>query len=365
MLPEQLISLIQDIIKKKCETQHIELKKAASGAPEKLYDTLSSFSNQTGGGTIIFGIHENGGYKITGVYDPQDIQAKVASQALQMHPVVRPVFTVAELDGKIVVSAEIAECEIFEKPCFYKGAGRLRGSFVRVGDADQLMTDYEIYSYEAFKRKIEDELRLVDRAEISDLNQEAMSEYFIKLRQMKPNLAKQPDQRIMQLQGLVSQQKPTLAGIMLLGDFPQAFFQQLSITAMVVAGKVFGDIGAMGERFIDNKRLDGSLSQMLNDALAFVRRNSRNATIIDRNGSRSDRSEYPIMAVREIILNALIHRDYSIHTDNSPIRLIMFDDRLEIENPGGLYGRLTINELGKAAADTRNPFIAEIGRAHV
>lgn len=65
-----------------------------------------------------------------------------------------------------------------------------------------------------------------------------------------------------------------------------------------------------------------------------------------------------MVAVREIILNALIHRDYSIHTDHSPIRVVLYRDRMEVENPGGLYGRITINDLGKVAADTRNPFIA-------
>ena len=112
------------------------------------------------------------------------------------------------------------------------------------------------------------------------------------------------------------------------------------------------------ERFIDNKRIEGRLSQMLSEAMAFVRRNCRNSISINKDGIREDRSEYPMKAVREILLNALIHRDYSIHTENSPIRLIIFDDRLEVENPGGLYGRITIDELGKVAADTRNPFIA-------
>ncbi len=60
-----------------------------------------------------------------------------------MTPVVRPLFTVADLEGKIVVSAEIAECDLFTKPCFYKGAGRARGSYIRVGDADLPMTEYE------------------------------------------------------------------------------------------------------------------------------------------------------------------------------------------------------------------------------
>ena len=65
-----------------------------------------------------------------------------------------------------------------------------------------------------------------------------------------------------------------------------------------------------------------------------------------------------MLAVREIVLNALIHRDYSIHTDHSPVRVILYRNRLEVENPGGLYGRITVDELGKMAADTRNPFIA-------
>lgn len=84
----------------------------------------------------------------------------------------------------------------------------------------------------------------------------------------------------------------------------------------------------------------------------------RSTTIIDKDGNRNDKPEYPLIAVREIILNALIHRDYSSHTEDSPIRVILYKDRLEVENPGGLYGRLTINDLGKVPADTRNPFIA-------
>ena len=81
-------------------------------------------------------------------------------------------------------------------------------------------------------------------------------------------------------------------------------------------------------------------------------------TIIDQNGKRADKTEYPILAIREIILNAVIHRDYSAHTERSPIRVLMYRDRLEIENPGGLYGRITLGNLGKVGADTRNPYIA-------
>lgn len=254
--------------------------------------------------------------------------------------------------------AEIPECEQENKPCFYKPAGRVRGSFVRVGEADVPMTEYEVYSYEVYKRKIRDELRTVERATVEDLDRRALSAYFSKLKAFKPQLASHSEDKILRLQGITDNGIPTVAGLMLFGDYPQAFFPQMSITAMVVSGTQIGYTGAAGERFIDNKRLDGSIEQMLEAALSFVQRNIKTAVIIDENGKRTDKPEYPLIAVREIILNALIHRDYSIHTEDSPIRIIIYSDRLVVENPGGIYGRLTVHDLGKMPADTRNPFIA-------
>lgn len=358
MLAEELNSIIDKILRNKCEFQHIELKKAGQGTPERLYDTLSSFSNQYGGGIIIFGIDEQNGYKVTGVYDAQDLQVKVNQKALQMEPVVRPVFTVTEYDGKQVVSAEISEIDTADKPCFYRAAGRIRGSYIRVGESDEPMSEYEVYGFEVYKKKIRDELREVERASFENFNRELLDEYYLKIRKTKENLAGHPLEKILALQGMTVSEKPTVAGIMILGDYPQAFFPQLSITAVVVDGTVFGELGGNGERFIDNKRFEGTIPQMLDAAMNFVRRNMRVSTIINDVGAREDKHEYPLKAVREVILNALIHRDYSIYTEDSPIRIIMYKDRLEVENPGGLYGRLSINDLGKIPGDTRNPFIA-------
>ncbi|MCL4419467.1 hypothetical protein M1146_05195, partial [Patescibacteria group bacterium] len=267
-------------------------------------------------------------------------------------------FTVVQIEDKLVVSAEISECDIHDKPCFYKGAGRLRGSYIRVGDADLPMTEYEIYSYEAYKRRIDDELRAEERATLLNLDKDKVTEYLINLRRQKPNLVNFSDDRILETQGMAQKGLPTLAGIMLLSQYPQEFFPQLSVTAMVVQGKEIGQLGVDGERFIDNKRIEGTIPEMLEATLAFVRRNMKIKTIITEDGTRADKPEYPIKAVREIILNALIHRDYSVHTERSPVRLVLYEDRLELENPGGLYGRITVDNLGKVAADTRNPYIA-------
>ena len=358
MIEDALLELVDKITREKCEKPHIEVKKASGGTPKKLYDTLSSFSNQVGGGIIIFGIDEASDFKIVGVYDAQNLQKKVMEQCLQMQPVVRPLFTIVQIEEKTLVSAEISECDIYDKPCFYKGAGRIRGSYIRVGDSDQPMTEYEIYGYEAFKKRIHDELRTIDRAQFSSLKRDDVTEYLIKLKREKVNLLNLEDGRILETQGIVQGVSPTLAGLILFGEYPQEFFPQLSVTAMVVQGNEMGDLGDDGERFVDNKRLEGTIPQMLEGALSFVRRNMKTKTIITEDGKRRDKTEYPIKAVREIILNALIHRDYSIHTESSPIRLIMYNNRLELENPGGLYGRITLDDLGKAAADTRNPYLA-------
>ena len=88
----------------------------------------------------------------------------------------------------------------------------------------------------------------------------------------------------------------------------------------------------MGQRFDDNERVEGTIDEMVEKTLAFIRRNIGTRIIIDDDGKRTDIPHYPMKALREAIINALIHRDYSIHTENEPIRLTIFDDRIEISN---------------------------------
>ena len=88
-------------------------------------------------------------------------------------------------------------------------------------------------------------------------------------------------------------------------------------------------------------------------------RNMKTATIIDpETGKRCDKTEYPVSAIREAVLNALIHRDYSIYTEGTPIQIDFFSDRLEIHSPGSLYGRMSVEDLGFAHPDARNPVLA-------
>ena len=86
MQEEELVNLITKIQRRRCEGQQVEVKKAFSGCPTSLYDTLSSFSNQDTGGTIVFGLDEDAGFAVTGVYDAQDLQHRVSQQCREMEP---------------------------------------------------------------------------------------------------------------------------------------------------------------------------------------------------------------------------------------------------------------------------------------
>ena len=359
MTSEELYETLLTVQKMRCETQTLALKSAEYGCPKRLYDTLSSFSNQDDGGMIVFGIDKEKNYKETGVYDAQDIQKKIKEQCLQMTPVVRPLITVVEKDGKKFVSAEIPGMDLVDRPCYYQGRGRLKGSYTRIGDSDEPMTEYEVYSYEAFRKKYQDDIREVPRATMAALDQESLNQYITLLKQGKPHLSSMKDEMIYELVSIKRNSKITLSTTLLFSPYPQAYFPQLCITAIVVPGTKLGETGVARERFLDNQRIEGNIQDMLSGALQFVKRNMRTKTIInEKTGQREDRTDYPVTAIREAVLNAVVHRDYSIHTEGMPIQLIMFQDRLEIRNPGGIYGRMRVDQLGKVQPDTRNPVLA-------
>ena len=361
MLNEELIEIANTVCKRKAEEQTIEIKAASVGCPKRLYDTLSSFSNQDSGGIILFGIDEASGFEITGVYDPQDLQKKVMEQCQQMEPPVRAVFTLAEIGDKTICSAEIPSIDLSERPCYYRGAGRTKGAFLRVGDADCPMTDYELYSYEAFRRHLHDDERPVERATIELLDTSKMQDYIAQRSVDRPGFARLGKDQTYEMLNITHNGKPTLAAVMNFGLYPQGFFPQLGITAVVVPGTEIGDVDEDAARFIDNKRIEGTLPAMVEEALSFCRRNMKVKTIVDKNtGARRDKTEYPVDALREAILNAVIHRDYSIHTEGTPVQINMFTDRVEIHSPGTLYGRMSVDQLGIARPDLRNPALASI-----
>ena len=359
MTSEELLEKLKSFAKTKQESQVLEVKKAKDGCPKRLYDTLSSFSNQDAGGTILFGLDDENGFAEVGVYDPADLQRQINSQCLQMVPVVRPVLTAAQKDGKWFVAAEIPGVKAEDRPCHYAGRGILRGSWVRVGESDEPMTESEIYAYEAFRTHRQDETRDIPNATMDAIDRSALADYLRRAKTGRPNLAGLPDETVLSLTNLVRDGRPTLAAILLFSPFPQAFLPQLCITAVSIPGTEPGDETADGARFLDNARIEGPIPAMLEEALRFMRRNMKVRSEVDlRTGLRRDIPDWPPEALREAIANALVHRDYGVHAENMPVRILLYEDRVEIRSPGGLFGRTTLDGLGRTQPDTRNPILA-------
>ena len=362
---EEVLVAMEYLRKYKTETERIEAKTAKEGFPKKCYDTFSSFSNKYGG-IIIFGINENKSFSIDGVYDVNDLQTQVTNLCSDsMEPKLRPKILAFELEGKNLLAVKLDEIPQNKKPCYYKPKGIKNGSYTRVGDRDDIMTDYELYSLQSYNDHVFEDTRPTKRADINDLNLKELSLYINKIRNLKPNFSKNNFDECMKLCGITDanhkQIYPTLAGIMTFGNYPQAFYPQLFVACVVVPGVELGDTGQMGERFIDNKRIEGTIEEMLNGTMNFLRRNMKTSVIIDSNGKRKDKSEYPLEALREAVANALIHRDYSTQTENAYIAVNMYEDRIEIISPGTLYGTNRLDKLGTSTSmEVRNPNIVRI-----
>lgn len=365
MEKQEVIKTIEYLRKYKTETDRIEVKTANGGFPKKCYDTFSSFSNKYGG-MIIFGINEENNFSTEGVYDVKDLQNQISNLCTDsMEPAIRPEILPLEFENKNIVAVYIEEISQNRKPCYYKPKGIKGGSYTRVGDKDDNMTDYELYALQSYKEHIFEDTRPTKRATIDDLNTEQLNSYIEKIKSEKPNFSKNDFDKCLRLCGITDRNEqtvyPTLAGTMIFGEYPQSFYPQLFIACVVVPGNKLGDIGTMGERFIDNKRIEGTIEEMLNDTISFLRRNMKTSVIIDSNGKRINRTEYPIEALREAVANALIHRDYSIQTENAYISVNMYDDRIEIINPGTLYGTNKLEKLGTATTmESRNPTLVRI-----
>lgn len=358
MLDQEFQQLVTRVQKRQYEEQIIEVKAAHTGCPDRLYDTFSSFSNQDDGGTILFGLDEKQHFAPVGVYDAQDLQKKLMEIGEAMTPIVRPVLSVFDENGKLFVTAEIPPVDLTERPCYKTAKGRLKGSYLRVGDADKPMTEYEVYSYEAYRKKYRDDIRPVEEATLASLNQDDLDDYIARRKRNRPHFSAVPTDQLNELMNITKNGEVTLSAVLLFCPYPQSFFPQLAIIASRVPGTEMGAVGTDGQRFTDSKRIEGNLMEMLEAAVAFVNSNMRTAVQINpKNGKRTDAPEYPMDAVREVILNALVHRDYSRYTESMPIQLTMFADRLVVRNPGGLYGRITLDQLGKMQPDTRNPFL--------
>ena len=140
------------------------------------------------------------------------------------------------------------------------------------------------------------------------------------------------------------------SGILFFSEEPQKYLPESNITCVLYKDS---------DRFhiIDRQEVMGSPIDQIEMALQFCERNNRTEMLIHHSPQRNEHFEYPLDALREVIINAVMHRDY--YYDASHIYIHIHPDHIEVENPGGLYAGLSITDLGKRSI-RRNRLIAEL-----
>lgn len=364
MTTDELTSLIEELRTFGTDLTHIEAKAAAGGFPRRLWKSISALANTPGGGVLILGVDESSGFAVSGTGDAPKYQQDLASLCDQMVPPVRALIQLHQLEGAQVVTAEIPETPLDQKPCFYSGAGLTNGAFVRVADGDRRLTEYEIQLIRASRGQPREDLEPVPDADIADFDADLVGEFVEEARNERPVFAEGPREEILSALGaLVTHEGrlvPSLGGLLALGEFPQRFFPECSLTFVAYPTERIGEAGPRGERFVDEARIDGPIPLMIAPVLKVIQRNMKRRSVVHGIG-RGTQWEYPITALREAVVNALVHRDLSALARGTPVQVQLFPDRLTVSNPGGLHGPVTVETLGEAGvSSSRNATLMKI-----
>jgi ATP-dependent DNA helicase RecG len=299
-----------------------------------------------------------------GVGNPRKLQEDLSGLAAQMEPPLRPSFSVEEIEGGTLVAVEVLEVAFDQKPCYHRPHHLQEGSFIRVGNSTRRMSDYEIYSFISSRTQPKFDAEPILEATLEDLDRGKLEEYLAQQRKARPNAPywNLPFEQILNQLRIVIETdgilRPTLAGLLMFGSFPQRFEQQMVVVFLQFYGTTTTEEAPSGERFLDNRKFEGTVKEIIDNATDYVMASMRKGSLI-RGVTRQDIPEYPEVALREAIVNAVAHRDYSHFVRGSHIQVRMFADRLEVQNPGGLYGGVTVDEL-KEGQSTRNLLLVQL-----
>lgn len=366
MEPDELRALVALLRARTTDLCDIEAKAASGGLPKSVRDTVSAFSNDRGG-TIILGLDERANFAVADRFDAVRIRdALAAACADELEPPVRTDIDIVDIDGGTVVVAEIPELDPRFKPCYVKSRGEYNGSFTRGGDGDRRLTVFEIHLLHTNRGQPDDDRQPVSGATVTDLDPVMVDYLLRRVRQRQRRAFEGLDDAgaLRRLNVLApdahGQLVPTLGGLIAMGVYPQQFFPQLNATFVVYPGLSAEDVPAGGPRFLDNRTFEGAIPYIVEEAVAAVLRNTSVRSFVEGTGRR-DVYDYPVEALREAIVNALVHRDYSAYSRGTPVQIVLYADRLSVANPGGLFGAVTEDDLGgEGVSSTRNPVLVKL-----
>lgn len=329
------------------ETTTIQFKQEFTGQKE-IAKEMIAFAN-TRGGKIIFGIKDKTGELLGLSYD--DIQSTSRELGNTANEQVRPTIyidiEVVRADNKHFLVCTVEQGK--NKP--YK---TLTGEiWVKQGaDKRRITENVEILELFQDSGTYKPELQALKDSSVANLEMTAINEYF------KRNFGKEKEAFGMPLENLLQSQKIltdnnelTVAGAMFFSRDPQFFMPTFVIKAVAFYGN---DIS--GSEYRDSRDISGTIPWMFREAMSFAKSNLHHR----QNGQNFNKTgilEIPEVVLEELLQNSLVHLDL---LEPAAIRLLIFDNRIEIINAGCLYGGLEVKDILLGVTKQRNPTIASL-----
>jgi len=307
------------------ETETVEFK--ASFDKETL-ETSVAFAN-TKGGIILTGFSDKG--EIKGIQIGKETLKDWTNQISQStEPRIIPEIEIDQIDGKNVAVIRIKEFPI--KPVSTKGR-----CFRRVKNSNRVMQPHEIAEMHFQSTGMSWDKLSVTNVSRDDIDIEKIKKYIESTKdagRRKISSTEKPLQVLEKLE-LIKDGKPTWAAILLFHNHPRRFLSQ----AVIHCGKFKEETIV-----IDDRMIGGTIIEQIEEAMDFIRKNINVEFVMTGKPAREEIWDYPLEALREAVINAVCHRDYTAPS-NTEVRI--YDDELIVWNPGGLPLGLTVEDLYK------------------
>jgi ATP-dependent DNA helicase RecG len=315
------------------EGRSLEFKRSTAEL-ETAIRTLSAFANEDGG-TVLIGVAPDG--RVVGAQIGANTLEEIAGRLTRTtDPVLYPRIERVTIDHRDVIAMAVESSP--NRPHLASGK-----AWKRVGRSTVAMSRDEYDRLLAARRDVEFDAEPLDEAGVEALD-EARARWYLdraaRERGIPVDLGLGWLDNLERLDVLRRRDGcvvPTAAAVLLFGRAPQTLFPH----AVVRCARFEGTVPL---NFISRRDLGGTLPEQIDGALAFVREHTRVAARIS-GFERREIAEYPSVAIREAVANAVAHRDYALRGDE--VRLAIFDDRIEVQSPGLLPRPLTLRGLGQ------------------
>ena len=299
---------------------------------DRVAETLVAFAN-TDGGTIVVGVDDKG--RPSGTTYPDELEGALFAAVARCRPATQTDWQQEETAAGIVVMIRVPRSPELHS----LDDGRV---LIRAGAANRPLSGDQIRQLAATKSSGDYEAEVVPGASRDDLDEGVITEYIEKRaeRTRRP-VTVSAEELLIQMGAVDERGCPTVAGLLLFGANPQAFLPQSGLTFVRFVGtELRGDDGLAG--YGRREEIGGPLARLVERTWAVLLEEMHLGAVV-KGLEREERTEYPLFAVREALVNTVCHRDYRLRGRRIEVR--KFADRLEIISPGGLPGFITLDNI--------------------